>query len=336
MCRALRAYHKSLSRSVVSSTVNSFTKEAYTIRKVTSKYMHKVDFRYKRHVLVVIFFLALLALSNSKESKYPRRRRGSFQATYPLENNIQIGGVDLESYGKSASIPLQQTDLYSPGVDEVLPLQSYESADVNLRVDLSDVRFQRRPQLHQFPTISYISSNAVDKPVQESQDFVPPQSLSFHHYHPPATPVNAAASNVPAQRGAVFLGSGAIGVVDLGGGAYALGSGSIGYSGQRSNPRSSFRAPLLPPVQAAPNLLPAAVPSSQPPPAPAPAQFDFSHPFLGFRRVKHVHSEEKPSAFGPAFFRRIIQSQSLSKQNLANIIDENLTRQNIEVSGYNL
>lgn len=42
-------------------------------------------------------------------------------------------------------------------------------------------------------------------------------------------------------------------------GVYALGSGALGYSERRSNPRRSFRAPLLPPIQAAPNLIPAAV-----------------------------------------------------------------------------
>lgn len=47
-------------------------------------------------------------------------------------------------------------------------------------------------------------------------------------------------------------------------GAYALGSGALGYSERRSNPRRSFKAPLLPPVRAAPNLIPAAVNSPEP------------------------------------------------------------------------
>lgn len=35
---------------------------------------------------------------------------------------------------------------------------------------------------------------------------------------PPAVPVNAVASNVPSNQGATFLGSGSLGVVDLGNG----------------------------------------------------------------------------------------------------------------------
>lgn len=72
-------------------------------------------------------------------------------------------------------------------------------------------------------------------------------------------------------------------------GAYALGSGSIGYSNMRSNPRPSIKSPLFPPVQAAPNLIPAAVPSSIPPPAnPLPAYdpvtvpVDYNDPLINY------------------------------------------------------
>nr|XP_023019921.1 actin cytoskeleton-regulatory complex protein PAN1-like [Leptinotarsa decemlineata] len=123
-------------------------------------------------------------------------------------------------------------------------------------------------ELNQIPQIAYASSNAVDKPVQESQDFIPPQATGtviIPRRPPPAIPVDTVGLNVPGKGGAVFLGSGSLGVLDLGGGAYALGSGSIGYSDRRSNPRSSFKAPLLPPVRATPNLIPAAVNSPLPP-----------------------------------------------------------------------
>nr|CAI5865694.1 unnamed protein product [Callosobruchus analis] len=80
---------------------------------------------------------------------------------------------------------------------------------------------------------------------------------------PPATPVQITRPNTPANAGAVFLGSGALGVVALGGGAYVLGSGGLGYSNRRSNPRASFRHPLLPPVRASADLIPAAVNAPQ-------------------------------------------------------------------------
>ncbi|XP_018561403.1 uncharacterized protein LOC108903646 [Anoplophora glabripennis] len=231
---------------------------------------------------VLIFLLALFTLSKCEEASNPRRARGSFQTSYPLGNNLQIGGVDVESYGKGVGVPLRNTDLYAPGVDDVLPIQHYKQSDIDLNVDLTGAR-HRGPQLHEIASLNYIVSNSIDKPVQEAQDNVPPQSLAtaiIPPVPPPAIPINAVAANVPAERGAVFLGSGSLGVIDLGGGAYALGSGSIGYSRVRANPRSSFKAPLLPPVQAAPNLLPAAVPSPEPPQPPV---FDFNHPLLGGR-----------------------------------------------------
>nr|CAI5865693.1 unnamed protein product [Callosobruchus analis] len=46
-------------------------------------------------------------------------------------------------------------------------------------------------------------------------------------------------------------------------GAYVLGSGGLGYSNRRSNPRASFRHPLLPPVRASADLIPAAVNAPQ-------------------------------------------------------------------------
>lgn len=70
-----------------------------------------------------------------------------------------------------------------------------------------------------------ISSNSIEKPVQETQEYVPPQSVGaavIPYQPPPATPVNAAASNVPGDGNSVFLGSGSLGVINLGGGKQKL------------------------------------------------------------------------------------------------------------------
>ncbi|CAH1371143.1 uncharacterized protein [Tenebrio molitor] len=164
------------------------------------------------------------------------------------------------------------------------------TGDYNLQVDLPPPRHLPPPQ------IAIIQSNSLDKPVMEGQEYIPPQSIGaavLPRMPIPATPVNAAAANIPASRGAVFLGSGSLGVVDLGNGAYALGSGSIGYSGSRSRPRPTAKVPVFPPIQAAPNLIPAAVPS----PAPAqpippiglvPGSIDFNHPLLNVPQVPQV------------------------------------------------
>lgn len=49
-----------------------------------------------------------------------------------------------------------------------------------------------------------------------------------------------------------------------------MGSGSLGYSQDRRQPRPSFKVPLYPPLPASPDLIPAAVPSQQTPPQPIP------------------------------------------------------------------
>lgn len=46
---------------------------------------------------------------------------------------------------------------------------------------------------------------------QSNRAIIPPMPL-------PATPVNAVAANIPVVENSVFLGSGSLGVVDLGGG----------------------------------------------------------------------------------------------------------------------
>lgn len=105
--------------------------------------------------------------------------------------------------------------------DEILPIQQYHEPDINLKVDLTNPRYQRKPHLQHVQPLNYIVSNSIEKPVREAQDYVPPQSVGtaiIPPIPPPATPINAAAANVPAERGAVFLGSGALGVIDLGGG----------------------------------------------------------------------------------------------------------------------
>nr|CAH7722217.1 unnamed protein product [Callosobruchus chinensis] len=116
--------------------------------------------------------------------------------------------------------------------------------------------------------VNFVSSNDIEKPVDEIQEFVPTQTQGGQTaiiplLPPPATPVQITRPNTPANGGAVFLGSGALGVVALGGGAYVLGSGGLGYSNRRSNPRASFRHPLLPPVRASADLIPAAVNAPQ-------------------------------------------------------------------------
>ncbi|KAJ8978490.1 hypothetical protein NQ317_009118 [Molorchus minor] len=192
---------------------------------------------------ILIFSLALFTLSECEEKKIPRKRRGSFQTAYPGGNNqLQIGGVNVDTFGRT-NIPLQQMDLFAPSVD------------------LTGANPNGTPQLYQVPQVNYITSNAIDKPVQEAQEYVPPQSIGtaiIPQVPPPATPVNLVASNGPANGGAVFLGSGALGVIDLGG-------------GNNQNTSSS-------PVRAAPNLIPAAVPSPQPQQTPV---INFNNAYLG-------------------------------------------------------
>lgn len=133
-----------------------------------------------------------------------------------------------------------------------------------------------------------IVGNSIDKPIIEAQEYIPPQSTGtaiLPQMPPPAVPVNAVASNIPASGGAVFLGSGSIGVVDLGNGAYALGSGALGYSENRARPRPTTTVPVYPPIKASPDLIPAAVPTPQPP------QFgfiDYTHPYLGVPQLPQI------------------------------------------------
>ncbi|CAH1159896.1 unnamed protein product [Phaedon cochleariae] len=215
---------------------------------------------------ISLYLLAFLAISETQQREYGNRnRRLSFQSSYPSESsNLQIGGIDVDSYGKTAELPAQDSYPYSTGVGKFLPFHQYTHPDISFEADIEpNLRSQ---QLHRLPRIQSASSNAVDKPVQESQEYVPPQAAGtavIPGMPPPATPVSAAAANVPGNGGAVFLGSGSLGVIDLGGGAYALGSGGLGYSDTRQNPRPSIRSPALPPIGADPNLVPAAVNTPQ-------------------------------------------------------------------------
>ncbi|XP_050507507.1 uncharacterized protein LOC126885118 isoform X2 [Diabrotica virgifera virgifera] len=194
----------------------------------------------------IIFILApiLFKLAASKEPNKVIHRH-SFRERVPLPaTNVNIEPIAIQNYG----------DVYT---------QEYSTDN-----------------LKNFDGFYQIISNSLEKPVQESQEYIPSQqSLGpavIPQYPPLATPVNAAASNVPSNENAVFLGSGSIGVVNLGGGAYVLGSGSLGYSEIRRNPRTSLLMPTLPPIQAHPSLLPAAVNSpeiTQPKPI-----FSYSYP----------------------------------------------------------
>lgn len=121
----------------------------------------------------------------------------------------------MTGYEQSAALPLQETDLYSSGITKYLSIPDYggtNDADFGLKVTLPLAKAQSI-------AIPAASSNSIEKPVEEPQEYVPPQSIGtaiLPQMPPPATPVNAAAANVPSQRGAVFLGSGALGVVALG------------------------------------------------------------------------------------------------------------------------
>lgn len=178
-------------------------------------------------------FLVLVALSLSEEAEVAKNKRGSYRFYSILDNN-----QNNPATSGWTPIPYQ-----TPGLG--VYTQPTNPQNFNLKV---------------VP----IDSNSIEKPVQEYQEIIPPQSIGaavLPQRPIPATPVNAAAANVPAQTGAVFLGGGSLGVVHLGNGAYALGAGSIGYSGNRAQPRSTYTVPVMPPLPATPNLIPAAVPS---------------------------------------------------------------------------
>lgn len=191
-----------------------------------------------------------------------RSRRAPILGGY----SYSTGGLQFNPPFETLNLPLSDAELYSLGIDSFLPF-----GGSNFKANVVPVA----------------SSNSVEKPVQEVSDSVPPQPRStavIPLQPPPAVPVNAAAANVPSTQGAVFLGSGSLGVINLGNGlwfdssfdfnvliflfigAFALGSGGIGYSDRRQQPRPSGTSPLFPPLAASPNLVPAATPSQPPNP----------------------------------------------------------------------
>ncbi|CAG9861695.1 unnamed protein product [Phyllotreta striolata] len=185
---------------------------------------------------ILIYLLAGLVASECKEPT-KRDRRGHYDSTYSLG----IGPVQIQNH------PGASESLYSYQNSKAISLPEYSTEPLHL---------------------NYYELNSIEKPVQESQEYVPPQSVGsavIPELPPPAVPVNAAAANVPGDGNSIFLGSGALGVLNLGGGAYVLGSGALGYSEIRRNPRPNIRASTLPPIQASPNLLPAAVNSPERP-----------------------------------------------------------------------
>lgn len=87
------------------------------------------------------------------------------------------------------------------------------------------------PQYHsqnndylEVPQIEYTSTNDLEKPVSEYQEYIPNQATVavIPPMPPPATPVAAAAANIPSIDNSIFLGSGSLGVIDLGGGETKL------------------------------------------------------------------------------------------------------------------
>ncbi|CAH0560917.1 unnamed protein product [Brassicogethes aeneus] len=211
----------------------------------------------KLQILLIITFIL-----QTKQSELRRKeKRGSF-------DEFPIGSYGSQSEWKGINTPIQKQNA---GIDSYLPISG-------IKYGISQV-----PQ---------VVSNSIDKPVQEAQEVIPPTSLGraiIPENPPPATPVNAVAANIPMSQGALFLGSGSLGVVDLGNGVYALGSGSLGYSNRRSNPRPSIKSPLYPPIPASPNQIRAAVPSSIPPPLnplpsymPVSMSIDYNDPLLNY------------------------------------------------------
>lgn len=226
--------------------------------------------------------LALLGFP-SEQSRLPKTKRGYLLGDYSTHSDLSLSPTGW----KGSNIPIRYHGVYNPS-----PIHLVNTDDFNLNVELPGPRRVPAPSVAFIPKQSrplhVLSTNSLEKPVMESQEYIPPQSFGtavLPQMPPPATPVNAAASNIPSTRGAVFLGSGALGVVSLGNGAYALGSGSIGYSGNRAQPRPTGTVPVYPPLPASPNLIPAAVPSPQPP---QPITLDFNYPLLNVPQVPQL------------------------------------------------
>ncbi|KAK9870868.1 hypothetical protein WA026_009826 [Henosepilachna vigintioctopunctata] len=171
---------------------------------------------------------------------------------------------------------------------------------------------------YDFSGISIPSHNSIEKPVDEPQEYVPPQSVgsaSVPLQPPPAVPVNAVAANVPSNNGAVYLGSGSIGVVRLGNGAYALGSGSLGYSDLRSRPRPS--ANVRPsPIRASPNLIPAAIPGQPPIQPPTRQVFEYRFP-LSDRSIQDTNTYELLRPDGVGFGTPVIRPPRPARMHFA-------------------
>ncbi|XP_060530813.1 uncharacterized protein LOC132704668 [Cylas formicarius] len=208
----------------------------------------------------------LVVLSSTRSEKRPNRATSLY--------SLQLSTVGLSSYG-NINFPLEQSQYYAATLKDIAVPQGQAF---------------HIPQVGKDNIAPVAYTNSVEKPVEEVQDYVPPPQSSgpaiIPFQPPPAVPVNAAAANVPANNGAVFLGSGSLGVINLGNGAFALGSGGIGYSDIRQQPRPSGTSPLYPPLPANPNLVPAAKPSQTPTPIPqgtpisqlTPNGFHFSQP----------------------------------------------------------
>ncbi|XP_030745630.1 proline-rich protein 36-like [Sitophilus oryzae] len=203
----------------------------------------------------ILITLALVGLGRSSKTDDRDKR-----ATFPLTSSPSFENFE------SLKIPNRAPQLYSLEVDSFLPIPKGDLLAANKA------------------SIAPVLSNSIEKPVQEPQEPIPQQPAGtaiIPLLPPPAIPVNAAAANVPANNGAVFLGSGALGVINLGNGAFALGSGGIGYSNMRQQPRPNGMSPLYPPLPASPNLVPAATPSQ--PGAPPPANLAGQVPQINYQ-----------------------------------------------------
>lgn len=86
-------------------------------------------------------------------------------------------------------------------------------------------------------------------------------------------------------------------------GAFALGSGGIGYSNQRQQPRPNGRSPLFPPLAANPNLVPAARASGAPASIPQTTWpgFQFNQQLLNPRSTQKQTGECKSTGTSQLF-----------------------------------